>query len=193
MKRPNTHTKNYDYKIIEAALKLAARKPWNALTLEEIVKAANVPVSHLKKTFSSPNDLLPHIARYVDNKAALTVGAINRASPISDRLFQVLMTRIDVLQNQRRAFLGIIDACFYDPSLFLILFKPLMSSMQQSFDLAKADKKGHSGTGKKLGLLAVYVATVLRWKYDISRDLSPTMASLNKWLLLCGDRHQKGQ
>jgi AcrR family transcriptional regulator len=181
MRKTKTKT-NPEFKIAEAALRLAARQGWDRLTLEAVAHAAKMSLTQMKKLFSDKNDLLPTIVRLIDRKMLAALGKPNSQATAHDRLFEALMARIDVLQTHRRAITGIMDASKRDPHIIWQLLSPQTSAMRGVLEYTGLKPETICEPFVIAGLLGVYGLTLCTWRQDTSPDMSKTMAALDRHL-----------
>ena len=84
-------------KIVDAALRLAASQGWNGLSLDRIANEAGVPLSEFSKEFSSKAEILAAFSRGVDTAVLAKVDPADAEVAHRDRLFDVLMTRFELM------------------------------------------------------------------------------------------------
>ncbi len=173
-------------KLIEAALALASKQDWSQLSLEQIAKAAKVLAHDAQKTFANLNDILPAIVEKIDGDVAKAVGRPLSSGTPHDRLFEVMMARFDILQKHRKAILGIIASVKRDPSLARNLMPAQAKALQKMLAIAGLQQDGVKQVLATVGLLAVYVASLRSWERDQTRDMTPTMAVLDRYLRRAG-------
>jgi len=177
---------NPENKIIEAALQLAARQDWSKLTLDHIAKAAKLSPAVVKKHFHGKNALLPAVVRWVNRETLATIDKLDLKASPHDRLFEVMMARLDVLQSHRRAILGIIAGSRRDPSALQYLLPVQTEAMRLMLNAARLQQKGLREIFSVTGLLGVYILTLCVWRTDNSPDMSKTMAVLDRYLRRAG-------
>lgn len=176
-----------EYKIALAVLKLAAKYDWHMITPEQISKTTRVPLSQVKRFFSSPDTRLRVILRYIDSEMIKSVGKINSKSSLHDRLFEILMARFDVLQSHRKGIISIAAACRKDPKLLQTLLQAQWLSMQKVFQLAQLDQKSTLKITKWISVFSLYHLVLWYWQHDHTKDMAKTMAVLDRVLRL-GDK-----
>jgi AcrR family transcriptional regulator len=178
---PKTKTSLED-KIAAAALRLAADHAWRSLTLAQIAKAAKVPLAEAHKHFADKDQILSAVVFYIDKKVAASVGKpLSQGTP-KDRLFEVMMARIDILQKNRHAILGIMAALRQNPALAQFLIPAHMQAIKKMLSLAGIPTHKVRQPLVIGGLLTIYGLTLCRWQSDITPDLSKTMAALDRSL-----------
>jgi hypothetical protein len=102
--------------------------------------------------------------------------------PARDRLFDIVMRRIDSLQTNRDGVLALFRHLPLDPCLAAMLAMTSLRSMGWLLEGAGIDATGPRGKLRAKGMLAVWLATVHAWRTDASEDLSATMAALDRAL-----------
>jgi AcrR family transcriptional regulator len=171
-----------EQKIASAALRLAATRGWTSLTLSQIAKAAKMPLAKAQKLFSDKDQILPAIVAYVDDETAAAIGKpLTRSTP-RDRLFEVMMARFDVLQENRKGILAIAKAVRQNPQLARLLLPAYMQTIKKLLLLAHIPTTKAQQPLVIAGLLTVQAATLCRWQSDNTADLAKTMAALDRSL-----------
>jgi AcrR family transcriptional regulator len=174
-------------KICEAALRLAAKRGWENLTLEQIAKAAQIPLARAQASFADKNQILPALVGWIDERTAEVIGKINAADPPRDRVFEVMMGRFDLLQKYRAGILAIFKNVRRDPEIVRHIIPAQLRSMRQMITLARLTSQKIHVPVIIFGLLAVHYRTLWEWQKDTTSDMAKTMATLDK-SLRCGDK-----
>ena len=162
-------------KIAEDTIKKLQKKSWDKLTLDDVLDKK----VKKQKIINTKNDLLKNINRYVDN--SLIEKTINiESSSTKDMLFEVLMARFDILQENRISFIKIFEALKKSPKKILKLFPSFLESMIVTAELAKFNVNGVKGAIRLKGLFLVYLITFYSWIDDNTFSLEKTMNALDK-------------
>ena len=162
-------------KIAEHTLKKLHKKSWNTLTLDDVIEKKNKKHKFIK----SKTDLLRNLNRYVDMVLIDKTKDIENSST-KDMLFEVLMARFDILQENRISFIKIFQALKKSPNKLLKLFPSFLESMIVTAELAKFNVNGLKGSIRLKGLFFVYLATFYSWIDDKTLSLEKTMTALDK-------------
>ncbi len=162
-------------KVAENTLIKLRKKSWNKLTLNDVLEK-NIKN---KKFFNSKNDLLKNLNRYVDNILIEKMKYLENSSK-KDMLFEVLMARFDILQENRISFIKIFEEIKKSPNKILKLFPSFLESMIVTAELAKFNVNGLRGTIRLKGLFFIYLITFNSWVDDKSTSLEKTMNALDK-------------
>lgn len=187
------NTKNISVKdaIINAALALAENQNWNDIEFDEIITTAQCDKYDVLEYFDDKGDILIAYGRTVDRQMIKNAGlkpladidiTVEDQNLIRERLFDLIMERFDVLNENRDAVLNILDSIKFDPKQALHTFPHLGKSMARILEEAGETLHGIKGCTKIAGLTAVYLYTVKTWKDDDTADMARTMAALDKAL-----------
>lgn len=169
-------------KLALATFQLTAKHGWEVWTFDQLAKATKTSASEIKKSFAHKNDLLPMLVAFIDEQVCQSVGEIDATAAPHDRLFEIMMARFDYLQQQRAAILNIITATRKDPSLARVLLPAQLHAMAHMLSLAGLAQTDMRQQITSVGLLFVYGLTAYAWQKDDSRDMSKTMATLDRHL-----------
>ena len=172
--------KSVSDRIIDAALALAADKPWRDIALAEVAEAAKLPLSEVYPVFSSKADILAGYGRRIDAAVLAGEEPDAREGSARDRLFDVLMRRFDALGPDKAAVRSILDELCRDPMVGLCGLCPFARSMAAMLEAADLSSEGLRGNLRVKGLGAIYIATLRVWLRDDSEDLARTMAALDR-------------
>lgn len=179
-------------KIIQAALHLASQMPWQYVTLADIAQESELTLAELRLHIDSQFDVLALYGRMLDHKVLKAVHQDPAGTP-KEKLFDILMERYEILNQDRAAILSIMDAFKLDPKHALISLPHLGQSMVWMLELAQMETGSWRGALRVAGLAGLYLAVLRVWVRDDSPDLSATMAELDKRLnQLCGMAERLG-
>ena len=162
-------------KIAEKTLQILLKKPWDTLSLDEILTNKKVKKNFITTKF----DLLKNINRYVDNILIKEIKDLETSST-KDMLFEVLMARFDILQKHRKSFIAIYKGLKKKPHHFIKLLPSFLESMIITAELSKYNVNGLKGSIRLKGLLIVYFITYFQWMKDKTSSLEKTMTELDK-------------
>lgn len=165
-------------KIVSAALRLAAERPWQDVTLREIATAAGLPLAELGEKFDSKSAILKDFVAMTDKEVLAKAPAPREGETKRDALFEVLMARFDVLEPYKSALRSIADASEADISLIL----PILKSQSWMLEAAGIASDGPAGSLKAAGLATVYAAVFRTWLEDDDPGMARTMAVLDRRL-----------
>src|SRR5579863_2476967 len=166
----------FDRALIAAAFQVAAEKGWRCLSVGAAARAAALPLARARERFPGRAAILLKFGRLADQSALETEPS---DGPVRDRLFDLLMRRIDALQSHRAGMLALLHALPTEPPAALLLALATRRSMRWMLDAAGIPTAGLNGELRVRGLMAVWLWTVRAWRADETEDLSATMAALD--------------
>ena len=169
----------FDSALIQAAMSQAEMAGWRRVNVAEAARAAGLPLDEARVRFPFRSSVLLRLCVLADRAALVDDGS---TGSVRERLFDLLMRRIDVLQQYRGGVQAVLRAIPFDPGLALLLGLATADSMDWMAQAAGLDVAGLAGTVRKRGLIAVWLQVVRAWDRDDSADLSATMVALDKAL-----------
>jgi len=179
---PKTKQAPLKERAVAGALDLAARMGWEMITLTDIADKAHASLAELSEVFDDKTDILVAYGRALDKKVLEAAGSADPSTPERDRLFDILMERFDVLNEDREAIKSILKSFTLDPKQAVISLPHLGRSMAWMLEAAGIDTSGMKGALRVAGLTIVYMNALRHWVKDDSTDLSRTMAALDRSL-----------
>lgn len=166
-------------RIIAATLNLAAERPWREVTLLDIAEATGVTLVDLKQEFASKSEILAAFTKAVDDEVLRRAPKREANSTPRDALFEILMTRFDVLGPYKQAIRSILgDVRVPD----LRMACTLLASQHWMLQAAGIDTSSLSGRIKVGGLAGLYASVMRTWLEDDDPGLARTMAALDRRL-----------
>ncbi|MBV9653184.1 MAG: TetR family transcriptional regulator [Acetobacteraceae bacterium] len=174
----------FDEALIAAAFGVAARRGWQYATVAEAARTAGLPLPRARRRFPGQGAILLRFGQAAD---AAALDGVSESGTVKDRLFDMLMRRIDVLQAHRAGVLALLRAVPTHPRTALLLALATRRSMQWLLDASGLEPGGVIGRLHRGGLEAVWLWTVRAWSRDESTDLGSTMAALDQALQYAAD------
>ncbi len=169
---------------LDAALELAATAGWRDLTMRDVAEASGVTLAELHAVYPTRNAILMAFSARIDAAVlAGETGDLGDESP-RDRLFDVIMRRLDVLSAHRKAAWSIIRASLGNPASALQGLCLTQASMRWMLEAAGIDSGGRVGLLRTKGLMLVWLDVLRVWQSDESEDMARTMAHLDRRLAL---------
>src|SRR5262249_54261679 len=165
-------------RILSAALGCAARKSWAEVTLADIAEAAAVPLADFRQELASKTDVIAALLRAVDDEVLKRAARRAQGQEKRDVLFDIVMTRFDVLGPHKAALKSIHAS---GPADFA-LAGPFLSSQHWMLEAAGIATDGASGALRVAGLGLAYAAVFRTWLEDDDPGLARTMAALDRRL-----------
>ena len=169
--------------VVEAALRLAGKLPWNGISLADIAAEAQVTEDDLGVMFPTKLSIVRAFGRQVDEEVAARGTSISMDETMKDRLFEAMMIRLDVLEKHKDAIASIIRATVPgNPKAMAAGATDLRRAMAQLLDLCDGSPGGLCGQVKLRALGLIYLSVLRVWFSDDTPDTGKTMAALDKGL-----------
>jgi len=169
-------------RMVEAALALAQTEGWRDVSLADIAAAAGVPLSDALQVTPSKTAILRAFSQQVDAQVLNGLDDEDRDAPARDRLFDVLMSRYDVLWPYRPALRAILQDLPRDPGALAAALSPALESVHWMLEAADLDTSGVRGALRVRGVALIYAANLRVWLAEDDRDMAKTMADLDRRL-----------
>ncbi|MDP6689776.1 MAG: helix-turn-helix domain-containing protein [Alphaproteobacteria bacterium] len=170
-------------KVVTAAMKLAAVQGWQDTTMADITDEAGLGLADLRRQFASKTAILAGLIRLADDAVLQGSGPDMAAEPVRDRLFDVIMRRLDALAPYRDGIAAVARDLPRDPPAMACLAAgPMRRSLQWMLEAARIQPWGLLAPLQLKGLGLVYLSVLRVWLRDEGEDLAHTMATLDKAL-----------
>ena len=169
-------------KILSAASEVAAIHPWEFVAMKQIAEAADLTVHEVIARFQTKSDIVAAIIDALDTEVEEVFSFIDEDAPMRDRLFDVLMERIEIASRNRAAHISFFKSFGWTKEATCSDITILKSSMSRMAKCAGMDTEGLLGGIYLSGLSLAYLWVLLTWVNDKSPDLGKTMAELDRTL-----------
>ncbi len=168
---------------VAAAMKLAAVQGWQDTTMADIADEAGLSLADLRREFGSKTAILAGLIRLADDAVLQGSDPDIAAEPVRDRLFDVIMRRLDALAPYRDGLRAVARDLPRDPPAMACLAAgPMRRSLQWMLEAARIQPWGLLAPLQLKGLGLVYLSVLRVWLRDEGEDLAHTMATLDKAL-----------
>lgn len=165
---------------VEALMRLAAEQPWSDIEIGDIAREADLSLAELRELFPSKGAVLGGLARIIDRKVLEGDGTDLADEPTRERLFDVLMRRLDAMTPYKPALRRISYALRGDPFSVLALNGVMLNSHRYMLAAAGIDTEGPLGQLKLQGVVIAFARVTQVWLDDEDPALARTMARLDK-------------
>jgi AcrR family transcriptional regulator len=169
-------------RIIDAFMALLAQKPIEQIGLAEIARAAGVSLAELRDEFGSTFAILAAYVKQVDRAVLAGEDADMAEEPPRERLFDVLMRRIELLTPHKDAVRSLMRSAMRNPGLALALQRLALRSQQWMLTAADIGAAGPLGFVRAQGLAVLFASVLRTWVDDDDPGLARTMAALDRAL-----------
>ncbi len=168
--------------VTEALMALAAEKDWDAISLHEIAAHANIPLSELRQKFASKRQILAAFIRQIDDQVLHKFDGSKADESPRERLFDVIMTRFEILAPYKKGLQNIYDHTRLSPSLSARLLADMLNSHYWMLAASGINAEGLHGFWRVPGIMGIYAAVFPIWLEDEDPGLAKTMAALDRRL-----------
>jgi ubiquinone biosynthesis protein COQ9 len=165
-------------RIVTAALRLAAERPWAEVTLLDIAEASGVNLVDLRKEFGSKSQIVQSFMRQIDDVVLAKAKRPAAGTLPRDAIFEIVMSRFDAMQPYKAGLKSIMGSMGFDTDVA----KRLFASQAWMLNAAGVPLDGVGGTVRVFGLASVYTSVLQTWLNDDDAGLARTMAALDRRL-----------
>jgi AcrR family transcriptional regulator len=169
-------------RIIAAFMALLAEKQIERIDLAEIAKRAEVSLADLRGEFGTTLAILAAHMKEIDRTVLRGGDGDMAQEPPRERLFDVLMRRLEAYAPHREAVRSLLRSATYNPPLAVALNGLAVQSQQWMLAAADIPASGPKGMVQAQGLALLYASVLRTWLSDTDPGLARTMAALDSAL-----------
>jgi len=169
-------------KAVDALMALLAEHSFEQIGLAEVAGRAGLKLSQLRAEFGSTLAILAAHIKDIDN-AVLAGGDADMAEePVRERLFDVLMRRLEALAPYKEATRSLLRSARRNPGLALALNAMAVRSQAWMLEAAGIGASGPRGALRAQGAALMFARVLSVWVDDDEAGLDRTMAALDRGL-----------
>jgi AcrR family transcriptional regulator len=169
-------------KAIDALMTLLAERSFEQIGLAEVAGRAGVQLSQLRAEFGSTLAILAAHIREID-RAVLAGGDGDMAEESArERLFDVLMRRLDALAPHKEAIRSIMRSARRNPGLAFALNAMAVRSQHWMLEAAGIRASGPRGALRAQGAALMFARVLSVWIDEDNEGSDRTMATLDRGL-----------
>ena len=169
-------------RIRQAAFALAERKPWHEITLAAIAQQSGFSISALMRDVESKAAILRDFSRDIDRSMLLVFEKYPPEGEAHDRLFDVIIKRLEIMQPYRPVISSVMKRRVGDPGDAAVMLQSLAVTVGWIAAAARVEEESAWGSWGKIGLGRAYLKALSAWIGDDDPGLSRTMAALDRSL-----------
>ena len=169
-------------KAIVAALDLAAEGGWQAVTFPAIAERSGVSLADLRRDFTCKTDILRAFQAEIDAEVLAKSKAATPEQGPRDRVFDMIMTRFELMTPYKPALRRIFAALCCRPGEATRLLPSSLVSQYWMLAGAGAKLDGPGAGLRVAGLASIYAKVFGVWLDDNAPGLDRTMAALDRRL-----------
>src|SRR6202011_4515959 len=168
--------------IIDALLELAGERNWEDITISDVAARANVSLSTFRDMFPSKGAVLASFSRRIDHIVLDAAGDGLTGEPVKERLFDVLMRRLDALAPYKFGLEAISDWTRHDPLAAAAINRVVVNSMRFMLEAAGIESEGPVGAFKLQGLAVAWMRVLRACFGEDGPGVASTMVALDREL-----------
>jgi AcrR family transcriptional regulator len=169
-------------RIVAALLDLLAEQPIEEFGFADIAARAGVSLAALRGEFPSKLAILAAYTKDVDRKVLEGGDAELAEEPARERLFDVLMRRLETLAPHRASIRSLMRSARRNPPLAFALNGLAVNSQQWMLAAANIPAAGPHGMIRAQGLALLFARVLRTFVRDEDEGLARTMAALDRAL-----------
>jgi AcrR family transcriptional regulator len=169
-------------RIIAAFMTILRARAFEDIGFAEIAARAEIPLADLRKEFGSKLAILSAYIKDVDRKVLDGIDADMANEPARERLFDVLMRRIEVLAPEKDAIRSLMRSVQRDPCLAMALNCLAVRSQQWMLTAADINAAGTRGAVRAQGTALLFARVLQTFVHDDDPGHARTMAALDRQL-----------
>jgi len=169
-------------KAVDALMALLAEQSFEQIGLAEVAGRAGLKLSALRSEFGSTLAIVGAHIKDID-RAVLAGGTADMAEePARERLFDVLMRRLEALAPYKTAVRSLLRSARRNPGLALALNAISVRSQSWMLEAAGIGASGPKGALRAQGAALMFARVLSVWFDDDEPGLDRTMAALGRGL-----------
>lgn len=176
----------------EAALALCAEKSWVDVGLLSLCQEAGQSLSACAEAGITRFSVAEYLDQKLDRAMLEAVADIEAEAPSRDRLFDVIMARFDAMQDQRAAWVSILEADAQEPAASFARAARRLRTAAWALEAIGISTDSLKATARVMGLARRLRKIEALWLKD-DADLSKTMAGLDQTLRESEDWLDRGE
>lgn len=169
-------------KAIDALMALLAEQSFEQIGLAEVAGRAGLKLSQLRAEFGSVLAIFAAHVKDIDRAVLAGGDADMTEEPPRERLFDVLMRRLEALAPYKEAVRSVMRAARRNPGLALTLNAMAVRSQSWMLEAAGIGAHGPRGALRAQGAALMFARVLSVWVDDEEDGLDRTMAALDRGL-----------
>ncbi len=166
-------------RVIDATLRLAARREFSDVTLTDIAHEADISLADLRDLFPSKGAIIGAFSRRIDREILDALPKEASHEPARERLYDVLRRRLEALEPYREALASVARWAARDPLTATALNRETVNSMRFMLEAADIDSDGPVGSLKLQGLAFAWGRVLEEW---FEGDVHDALSTLDREL-----------
>ena len=169
-------------KIIAALMALLGEKRFEEIGFGDIAARAGLTLATCRAEFGSTLAVFAAHMKELDRKVLASASGDMAEEPPRERLFDVLMRRIESMAPYREAVRSLLKSAQCNPGLAFALNALAVRSQTWMLTAADIDAAGPRGMIRAQGLAMLFASVLRTWVDDDDEGLARTLAALDRAL-----------
>ncbi len=171
------------FKLIDASFKIIEIEGWNNFSLKKLAESQKIAHKEIINIFKSKNQILKEFSKMIDHKVEnnFDIRDLENTS-IKDNLFELIMLRLEYMQQYRKTLKIIIEVFKTNPLIAKSVTTNILDSLDFYLELTNAYEDSIFDIFKKKLIFVIYGYIFTVWLDDDSNELSKTMSELDRLL-----------
>jgi len=169
-------------KVIAAFMALLAEKRFEEIGFGEIAARSGLTLANCRQEFGSTLAVYAAHMKDLDRKMLASASGDMAEEPPRERLFDVLMRRIETMAPYREATRSLLKSVSRNPGLAFAMNGLAVRSQSWMLTAADIDAAGPRGMIRAQGLAMLFASVLRTWIDDDDDGLARTMAALDRAL-----------
>jgi AcrR family transcriptional regulator len=169
-------------KIIRAFFELLAERAFEDIGYADLAARAGVSLATLRREFGSKFPIVGAYVKAIDRKVLAEGDADMAEEPPRERLFDVLMRRLEAMAPDKAAIRSLMRSARRHPTLALAFNGLAVRSQRWMLTAANIDAAGPRGIVRAQGLALLFAGVLRTFVDDEDEGLARTMAALDRAL-----------
>lgn len=167
--------------LAKSALALTEQTSWSRLTLSDLCADADVNLTTCARENITKADVAGQLDHLLDEAMLGATSKVDRSQGVRDRLFDALMSRFDAMEENRAAWLSILEGEASDALARIARQARRARSAAWALEASGVTASDMRGAGRVIGLARIIRLADAAWLGD-GPDLAKTMACLDQEL-----------
>ena len=171
-------------KIEDIFLKLLLKQDFHEIEISEIQKKTRISSKKFFQLFKTKEDIIISFFKRIDQNLEKKIKKLDLGNNVKDNLFEIFMTRIDLLHPYKKNLHNFYLSFQKRPNLFIKLYKSFFKSMENNLKLSRINLEPVKKNLKVFIFSFLYLSIIYEWFKENSSNNEKVMASLDKRLTL---------
>ncbi|GGE40176.1 TetR family transcriptional regulator [Agaricicola taiwanensis] len=169
-------------KAIDALMTVLARRDWGEISLADVAREAEVSLADLRAAYPSTGAILGAYVKRIDLAVLKDDSSDLADQPVRERLFDLLMRRLDAMEPHKAAIRRLRRGLRYDPFAAKAWNQLSVTSHQWTLAAAGVTETGALGATKAQVLACAFSSVLDAWAEDLDPGHDRTLRILDEQL-----------